>query len=159
MRRLTVQQRRKNSPPTPILPPPQALHARLPEIKLLCSFRLAASCPLDSQMLLLAREPGERPAEGTPTGQPRTQHRGRTRAAQGSRGPAPEAQRPGPQHARGSVPGRPRLRGAGGGGGGFRRREMGPRGRQPHLHPLTLHPLTVSLCLPAGLTSTVARPR
>lgn len=61
-----MQQRRKNSPPTPILPPPQALHARLPEIKLLCPFRLASSCPLDSQMLLLAREPGERPAEGTP---------------------------------------------------------------------------------------------
>lgn len=105
-------EKEEQRPRTAILPPPQALHARLPEIKLLCSFHLAASCPLDSQTLLLAREPGERPAESTPTGQPRTQHRGRTRAAQGSRGPAPEGQRPGPQHARARViPGRPRLLG------------------------------------------------
>ena len=149
-----MQQRRKNSPPTPILPPPQALHARLPEIKLLCSFRLAASCPLDSQTLLLAREPGERPAEGTP------------QDSQGhSIGEGPGLLRAhGAQRLRASAQdhstraGRSRdvrdSGGTGGGGGGFRRREVGPRGRQPHLHPLT-----VSLCLPAGLTSTIARPR
>ena len=129
-------EKEEQRPRTAILPPPQALPARLPEIKLLCSFYLAASCPLDSQTLLLAREPGERPAESTPTGQPRTQHRGRTRAAQGSRGPAPEGQRPGPQHARARViPGRPRLLGgreaAGAclGAGALATREMGPRGR------------------------------
>ena len=110
-----VQQRRKNTVPTPFFHLLKPSTPPLPEIKHLCPFHLAASSP-GSQTLLLELEPAERPAEGARTGQPRTQHRGRTLGCSGFE---PVDQHPGPQHVRGSIPGCPRLRG---------RRSRGDRG-------------------------------